>query len=212
MNLSDYSYINTFDLSEDLFKDVEMILMNNNKQKIFNHEKEVADVCYEIAQKFNLDKEICQISCYLHDISAVVKPSDMLTYIQNLGEKLDFAESKYPFLLHQRVSAKIAQEYFKISNELILNAIGHHTTLSANPTNYDMALFIADKLAWDQTGKPPYYEVVISALEISLEAACLSYMHYILDNNMVLCPHSWLLKSMNYLENCVSKVEVKDEK
>lgn len=52
-----------------------------------------------------------------------------------------------------------------------------------------MALFIADKLAWDREGVPPFYEVVDNALAISLESACYEYMKFMVDNNMLLCPH-----------------------
>lgn len=56
-----------------------------------------------------------------------------------------------------------------------------------------MSLFIADKLAWDREGIPPYYEEVDAALAISLGAACYRYMRYMVDNDMILCPHdNWI--------------------
>ena len=54
-----------------------------------------------------------------------------------------------------------------------------------------MALFIADKLAWDQEGEAPFYSVVSDALKQSLEAASLVYMDYIVDHKMILHPHKW---------------------
>lgn len=60
-------------------------------------------------------------------------------------------------------------------------------------SKYEMALFIADKLAWDKSGTPPFYEEVNAALDISLEAACYKYMDYMADNDMILCPHdNWI--------------------
>ena len=72
--------------------------------------------------------------------------------------------------------------------------------LKANPSQYDMALFIADKLSWDQEGTPPFYDIVIKNLSVSLEKACLSYINYIIDNSMILHPHSWIIESKEYLE------------
>lgn len=63
-----------------------------------------------------------------------------------------------------------------------------------------MALFIADKLSWDQDGKPLFYDIVNNSSSHSLEKACLSYINYIIDNNMILHPHSWIIESKEYLE------------
>lgn len=74
------------------------------------------------------------------------------------------------------------------------------TTLRKEPSVYDMVLFIADKLSWDQNGRPPYFESVLHGLDISLEQACLNYMKYVVENGMVLYPHSWFLEGKSYLE------------
>ncbi len=52
--------------------------------------------------------------------------------------------------MHQRISKMIAEQEFSITDEQILSAIECNTTLKMNPFAYDMALFIADKPAWDQ--------------------------------------------------------------
>jgi HD superfamily phosphohydrolase YqeK len=56
-----------------------------------------------------------------------------------------------------------------------------------------MVLFIADKLSWDKDGTPPFYDLVSRGLDISLIQACLSYINYTFDNNMILAPHHWYL-------------------
>ena len=81
----------------------------------------------------------------------------------------------------------------------VLEAVGCHSTLKANPSPYDMALFVADKLAWDQPGAPPYENNVREALAVSLEAACLSHIDYVLRHGMILMPHTWLLEARNWL-------------
>ena len=110
-------------------------------------------------------------------------------------------EQKYPILLHQRVSKIIAAEAFGVSDAEVLSAIGSHTTLSAHPSEMDMAVFIADKLSWDQDGIPPFFECVSHALQISLKAACLVYIDFILDNKMVFVPHPYLLAAKAYFES-----------
>ena len=95
------------------------------------HVKAVAEMNMRIAGQYGLDKSICELCGYLHDISAVVT-------------------AEHPLLLHQRISKMIAEQEFSITDEQILSAIECNTTLKMNPFAYDMALLIADKPAWDQ--------------------------------------------------------------
>ena len=171
----------------------------NNKYKTLEHSENVARVNIELAEKFNLDKAKCETAAYCHDISGVINPQNMLAYAESHDMYIDTAEEKYPFLLHQRLSAVIAETIFDITDEEILSPIRHHTTLKANPTEYEMALFVADKLAWDQDGTPPFYDEVNNALEISLYHASYAYIKYVTDNNMILYPHTWFTEAKEWL-------------
>ena len=201
MNINNYKYVNVIDITEDIKLDVTKFLLQNNKQKTLEHVLAVANTNKEIAEKYSLDKNICIISGYLHDISVVINPNDMLNYMMENNLFIDEAERKYPFILHQRISKLLAKTFFNINDETILSAIGCHSTLKSNPSQYDMALFIADKLSWDQEGTPPFYDIVSKALSFSLEKACLSYINYIIDHNIILHPHSWIIEAKAYLES-----------
>ena len=200
MNINNYSYVNTTEITGDVVMDIKNFLLDNDKSKTLKHVIDVANTNSKIAEKYGLDKNLCILCGYLHDISAVIKPQDMLNYMVENNLFIDESERKYPFILHQRISRLIAKNFFNISDEVILSAIECHTTLKANPSQYDMALFIADKLSWDQEGIPPFYDIVIRNLSISLEKACLSYINYIIDNSMILHPHLWIIESKEYLE------------
>jgi HD superfamily phosphohydrolase YqeK len=188
----------------DIKADVESLLNLHGKNKrTLEHAKAVAEMNIKIAEQYNLDKFNCEICGYLHDISAVVWPEVMLSYAAENNWYIDEAEKKYPFLLHQRISRVIAEEDFHILDERILSAIEHHSTLKINPSNYDMALFLADKLAWDQDGEAPFYAVVNDALKHSLEMASLVYMDYIVENKIILFPHTWFEEGRNFLRGKV---------
>jgi predicted HD superfamily hydrolase involved in NAD metabolism len=200
MNLNDYKYVNITQISGNTIADVKEFLLENNKQKTLKHVVDVANTSSKIAEKYGLDKNKCVMSSYLHDISAVIQPNDMLTYIAKNNLFVDESEKKYPFILHQRISKLIAKNFFKIDDKVILSAIECHSTLKSDPSQYDMALFIADKLSWDQDGLPPFYDIVFESLSHSFEKACLSYINYIMDNGMILYPHSWIIEGKKYLE------------
>lgn len=204
MNINNYKYINITEITGDVAEDVNNFLLQNNKPKILKHVIDVANTNSIIAEKYGLDKDVCSICGYLHDISAVIQPKDMLTYMVENNLFIDESERKYPSILHQRISRLMAKNFFNIDDDIILSAIECHTTLKPNPSQYDMALFIADKLSWDQEGAAPFYKVVIKDLSISLEKACLSYINYIIENDMILYPHSWMIESKEYLEKTLS--------
>ena len=124
----------------------------------------------------------------------------MMKIANELQWQLDSAEKIYPFLLHQKISALIAYEYFQIRNLSILKAIESHTTLRSNPSKLDMIIFIADKLAWDQPGEPPFKKNIEMVLNDSLEAACYQYIKYQFDHDLLLFPHCWIIEAYRWLE------------
>lgn len=205
MEITDFSYIK-IDMSYDtLLKNVEATYLCNGKADTLSHVKSVAKTNVRIADMYGLDAQKCHLSGLIHDISAVMNPNDMLDYFTYHNIALDESERRYPFLLHQQISRIFAQSIFKITDKDVLSAIDCHTTLKNNPTGYDMALFIADKLSWDQEGTPPFFNEVNAALSVSLEASCLSYINYMLSNNLLLCPHQRLLDAEKYLKKYVTE-------
>jgi predicted HD superfamily hydrolase involved in NAD metabolism len=181
--------------------DITNLLAANGKPKTAAHCISVAKTNREIATRFGLDETAAFHSALLNDISGIIKSPDMLDYAVRRHWEIDASERKYPILLHQRLSAVLAKEWFGINDGVVLSAIECHTTLRPDPSDYDMALFLADKLSWDQEGMPPFYDVVSSALNQSLRRASLTYIHYALDSNMILAPHRRLIDAKRWLEN-----------
>ena len=68
-----------------------------------------------------------------------------------------------------------------------------------------MTLFIADKLSWDQDGRPPLYDLVKEELDKSLYHAALTYMNYIVENKLILYLHKWFIEGKQWLEEFVNK-------
>ena len=201
MNLKSYEYITLPPFTGDIQNDAERLMHENGKQKIFDHMLSVAEVSVSLAERFKLNEEKCHLAAVLHDVSAVVRPSDMLQYVKEQNLPVCEAEERFPFLLHQRLSKDIAGAYFSIGDCDVLSAIKCHTTLKHGASPYDMVLFIADKLAWDQEGTPPFYDAVYAALDVSLEKACYTYMLYMEESGRLLCPHTNWNAAENWLQS-----------
>lgn len=178
---------------------VEKILLENGRPKTWAHVQAVAERCAEIGRQYGLDEERCRIAALLHDVSAVMPAAEMQAIAAAQGWTPDPAEQAHPFLLHQRISAEMARDRFGVTDGAVLDAIRCHTTLRAHASSYDMALYLADKLAWDQPGEPPFRACVEQALTRSLEAAARTHIEYALAHGMILLPHRWLLEALDWL-------------
>lgn len=180
-------------------KVIEEFYLSHHKDKIYQHVVSVSKVAKDLALQFNLDTSQCVLASLLHDISGVMTPSQMYQFALDRHFEIDPAEEKYPILLHQRISRIIAQETFHITDEIVLSAIECHTTLKKNSSNIDKVVFLADKIAWDQDGTPPYVEGLKKALDQSLDNGCYYFIKYQLDHQLLLMPHHWLIEAYEQL-------------
>jgi HD superfamily phosphohydrolase YqeK len=99
-----------------------------------------------------------------------------------------------PMIVHQRLSAVMAAELFGVVDSGILSAIGCHTTLKRDTSALDRAVFVADKIKWDQAGEPPYLRDIVAAAEHSLEASAFCYLDYLFERSAdlkVVHPWAW---------------------
>lgn len=120
------------------------------------HSLKVANESLKLAHRFGVDPQKCYQAALLHDISAAISHNQMMEIALQNAWTIDPSEKKYPFLLHQRVSALFAQNIFQIEDKDVLSAITCHTTLKAHPSQIDLVVFLTDKIQWDQPGLPPY--------------------------------------------------------
>lgn len=200
--LEKYSYINLVRSEGDIASQIEKLFLSNNQRKRYEHICSVVKRIDIIAMQYGLDREKCRISAMLHDISTLIKWEDMLPYAMDNEWTLCDAEISQPFLLHQRISEVVAREDFGITDSEALKAIAFHTSLCENASQYQMALFIADKLDWSVGGYPPYYEQMMETLNISLEAACFEYIKYQESDGKMSVIHSDWAKAVSWIKKC----------
>ncbi|MEX2540742.1 MAG: HD domain-containing protein, partial [Trueperaceae bacterium] len=112
----------------------------------------------------------------------------------------------FPMIVHQKLSAFIASEVFGVRLPEILSAIGCHTTLKSGASRLDKVVFVADKLAWDGQGDPPYLNQVISGLDESLELGVFRYLdHLWCRRHELRVIHPWLKAAHAELLSALSR-------
>jgi predicted HD superfamily hydrolase involved in NAD metabolism len=178
---------------------VPLFLQSHGYTKTADHCAAVAAECRRLARRFDLDPRPAELAGWLHDVSAVWPSAQRLAVARALGLPVLPAERQHPLLLHQRLSAALAEGLFAVSDPAVLAAIACHTTLRPNPSPLDLLLFVADKLAWDQAGRPPYLTPLLAALDDSLASAAIVYLRYLWQQQDRLpAVHPWLIEAWEY--------------
>ncbi|MGL9996385.1 HD domain-containing protein [Enterococcus sp. DIV1537a] len=186
------------DHQQVLKNEIKQYLVSKNCEKTYYHCMEAGEYAYQLGEKYLTSPEKVSIAGYLHDISAVYPNNQRINVAQKYGIELNEAEMAFPMIIHQKISKSIAKMDFGIEDNEILSAIECHTTLKKNYSDIDLVLFVADKIKWDQEGKPPYLDGLLQALNCSLENAAYFYIDYILKHDIKVV-HPWLWDAYNQL-------------
>lgn len=186
------------DHQQVLKNEIKQYLVSKNCEKTYYHCMEVGQYAYQLGEKYLTSPEKVSIAGYLHDISAVYPNNQRISVAQKYGIELNETEMAFPMIIHQKISKSIAKMDFGIEDNEILSAIECHTTLKKNYSDIDLVLFVADKIKWDQEGKPPYLDGLLQALNCSLENAAYFYIDYILKHDIKVV-HPWLWDAYNQL-------------
>ena len=180
-------------LTGDIGGDVSTFLNRHGRPQTALHSAAVAVEARRIAGVVGISGSRAELGGWLHDVSAVFPPEERLLAARAFGIQVLPEEEAFPLILHQKLSVVLARELFGIRDPEVLGAIGCHTTLRANATNLDKVLFIADKIAWDQPGAPPYRQELLAALDRSLDEATSYYLRYLWERRDTLkVLHPWL--------------------
>jgi predicted HD superfamily hydrolase involved in NAD metabolism len=178
----------------NLRTDMAAFLTARGFPKTAGHCAAVAAEARRLAARFGEDPARAEAAGLLHDISAPIIDSERLATAEAWGLEVLAEERAYPMIIHQKLSAVIAREAFGVNDAGVLSAIGCHTTLKAGSSRLDKIVFVADKIAWDQPGDPPYLAEILAATERSLDAAAFCYLDYLYQRRATLrVAHPWML-------------------
>ena len=192
------------ELTGDLKSDVSAFLTGNGCPATALHSMEVGEEARITALRFGGDPQAAEAAGWLHDISAVFAADTRVEVARLLQVEVLPEEEQFPMIIHQKLSRVMAEDIFGICDTEILNAVGCHTTLRAGSSHLDRILFVADKIAWDQAGTPPYLDRLHAELERSLDHGAYAYISYLWERRDTLrVIHPWLREAHGELERAL---------
>ena len=188
----------------DIASDARSFLLDHGFAATADHCARVASLAGSLAVRFGADETGARVAGWLHDISAVIPVPERLSTARQLEIQVLPEEEAAPMLLHQKLSACMAATLFGVTDGTILAAIACHTTLKPCATQLDKVVFLADKIAWDQQGSPPYLGGCLAALEDTrhgaLDRAVLHYLDYLWKGRAALpALHPWFAMAYRHM-------------
>lgn len=146
-------------------------------EKRFLHSLGVAETAKDLAECWGCDCEKAYLAGILHDIGKELSLGEMQRYVEN--ESLHAEEKKSPDLLHSKVGAVIARQEFKISDEMIIEAIRHHTTGGPEMDLFSKIVYVADYI--EPGRKQPGVEDVRAIVQRDLDLSLLKVYERTID-------------------------------
>jgi predicted HD superfamily hydrolase involved in NAD metabolism len=192
-------------LTGDLQVDVARLLIDHRCGATVGHSRRVAATAVRLAQRFHVSGPAAEIAGWLHDISAVIPVVERVDCARRWGVDILPEEAGVPMIMHQKLSAWLAEHSFGVTDPEVLSAIRCHTTLRGRAGMLDKVVFVADKISWDQEGTPPYLAALLQAMAAetvaSLDAGICVYLDFLWQQRERLAVvHPWFVAA--YRELC----------
>ncbi len=102
-------------------------LADNVPPSRIKHILGVEQMAIDLASHYQVDKQKAAIAGLMHDLAKYFKPPRLLEMAQIARVEIDPVSAATPHLLHADVSAIVARDAFKVTDDDVLNAIANHT-------------------------------------------------------------------------------------
>lgn len=135
------------------FDQYEELLKGRLSKKRFTHTMNVAEACYDLAERFGGDKKRCYLAGMLHDIMKEELPERQKQMTVESGFQPDSAEIDTPALRHAVAGAAYVRDQLGIDDEEILAGIRFHTIGCAKMTLLEKIVYLGDMISAERSYK-----------------------------------------------------------
>ena len=135
------------------FDQYEELLKGRLSKKRFTHTMNVAEACYDLAERFGGDKKRCYLAGMLHDIMKEELPERQKQMTVESGFQPDSAESDTPALRHAVAGAAYVRDQLGIDDGEILAGIRFHTIGCAKMTLLEKIVYLGDMISAERSYK-----------------------------------------------------------
>lgn len=116
----------------------------------YTHILHVARMGERLAVAHGVDPLRARLAGLFHDLARLYSNERLLSECASRGMPIDDFERANPIVLHARLGAELARDWFGVDDEGVLSAIRKHTVADAVMTPLDAVVYLADGLEPDR--------------------------------------------------------------
>lgn len=135
------------------FDAYEKLIKERLSKKRFNHSMNVAEACFDLAERYGADKKRCYLAGLLHDVMKEDSKEKQREMTIASGLSPDPAECETPALWHAVAGAVFVRDELNISDEEIIRAIRFHTIGCAEMSLLEKIVYLGDMISEDRDYK-----------------------------------------------------------
>jgi predicted HD superfamily hydrolase involved in NAD metabolism len=158
----------------------------------YTHILSVARTAGRLASEHGLDPLPARIAGLLHDLARLYSSERLLRECAERGMPIDAFEQANPVVLHARLGAELARDWFGVTDEAILSAIRKHTLAAATMSPLDEILYLADGLepGRDFIGRADILDLAFDDLAAAMAAHLTEALAYQRARDMTPAPQT----------------------
>jgi predicted HD superfamily hydrolase involved in NAD metabolism len=130
----------------DLVRAARRVREHIGQQHRYTHILSVARTAERLAVAHGVDPLQARTAGLLHDLARLYPGERLLRECAERAMPIDAFEQTNPVVLHARLGAELARDWFGVEDEAILSAIRKHTLAAATMSPLDEILYLADGL------------------------------------------------------------------
>jgi len=162
-------------------------------EKRYLHTLGVAHTAACLAMCYGCDVEQAMIAGLLHDCAKYLPDEEQIRECEHYGLIISEYERQAPYLLHGKLGAQYAREYYNIEDNEILSAIYYHTVGRPGMTLLEQIVFAADYMEPGRRmipGLPEIREMVFRDLDTATRMILENTMRYLQETATVIDPQT----------------------
>lgn len=126
--------------------DIAMDLEKKLPSKRFEHTKGVAVTAVRLAKRYGVDAGQAELAGWLHDCARVYPTSTLIDECVRRDIPVMRIDEESPILLHAPLGAYLAQHFYGVTDEAVLDAVRYHTVGREQMTRLEYIVYLADMI------------------------------------------------------------------
>ncbi len=158
----------------------------------YAHILRVARTAERLAQAHGVDARQARIAGLLHDLARLYPGERLVRECAERGLTIDPFERANPVVLHARLGAELARDWFGVEDEAVLDAIRKHTLAAATMGPLAEILYLADGLepGRDFAGRAELLALAFDDLGAAMTAALDASLAYQRASGLTAAPQT----------------------